>query len=319
MFDGLNDLAPPPADEVAIAARVRTLRRRRSSVWVIAGFVILSAGSMMAIRLQGDTPHTLVTTDGSSQVAGQLCLSSSLSANALWSAQGRTYAQPLTSPPTEPRVTEVQGSVTFTNTSDVPCSLEGAPSLAPLGADGQLLPVKAESVNCVPAPCRGRGAVVLPDGKSGILLAPQQAADSAFLWRAPYCGQGLGPSPRLRVSVSGGEPMDVSLVGGDPMNPVTQPSCDRSLPGAGGLQVHVFQLAPPEAAVTLYHCGVNPLLYRSRRWEASPTPFDSTNAPSTFTGHGVVDVVGDQLTYTDNGGAVITFKPDDGVPPPGCA
>ena len=320
MFDELNDSAPPPVDRSAINRRAKALRRRRSRAWAVTAVVVVfAAGSMTALGLQGDASQTVVMSEGHQQAQGQPCLAQSLSADALWTAQRQTYSQPLASPPTEQQVTEVQGLIIFANDSDVSCSLEGAPAVAPIGADGQPLPVRVQPVSCVPAPCRGRGSVTLPNGNPGILLEPQQRAASLFLWRAPYCGQGLGPEPRLRITVPDGEPKDVSVLDRDPKHPATQPSCDRSVPGEGGIQVYVFQAAPPVVAVTLYHCGVNPLLYDGRRWEASPTPFDATNAPATFTGHGDVRVIGNSLIYRDNGGAEINFRPDDGVPPAPCA
>jgi hypothetical protein len=321
MFDDLNDLTPPPVDRPAITARAKALRRRRSRGWAVttAALVIVAAGSMMAVRLQHDNSQSLVTSDGEQQIAGQPCLSKSLSADAVWSANSQTYSQPLASPPAEQHVTEVQGFITFANISKVSCSLEGAPALVPIGEDGQVLPVTSNAVNCVPAPCTGRGAVALPDGTLGILLAPQERAGSIFLWTAPYCGQGLGPRPRLRVTVPGGQPVAVDLLDRDPTHPATQPSCDHAVPGHGGIRIYVFQAAPSEANVSLYHCGVNPLLYAGRRWQASPAPFDATNAPSTFTGHGSVRIDDNTLTYRDLGGAVISFKPDDGATPTPCA
>ena len=73
--------------------------------------------------------------------------------------------------------------------------------------------------------------------------------------------------------------------------------------------------------VTLWHCGIDALGYEGRVWEV-PTgeePFDATNAPETFAQEGAIERVGpDELRYTDDGGVVLRFVPDDGTDPP-CA
>ena len=80
--------------------------------------------------------------------------------------------------------------------------------------------------------------------------------------------------------------------------------------------------------VSLWHCGVDPVTVDGRLWEAatpqsvdsSPDlPLDGTNTPDDWVGRGTVVVTGDRMTYTDQGGEVIDFVPDDGIAPPPCA
>ena len=77
----------------------------------------------------------------------------------------------------------------------------------------------------------------------------------------------------------------------------------------------------------LLHCGMRPVTVAGRVWEAPPQhvdgdpqlPLDATNRPDDWVGHGTVEVTNDRMTYTDHGGEVVEFVPDDGSPPPGCA
>ena len=63
-----------------------------------------------------------------------------------------------------------------------------------------------------------------------------------------------------------------------------------------------------------------------RVWEAPPQtvdgdpmlPLDATNRPKDWTGHGTVVIADDTMTYTDQGGEVVDFIPDDGKPLPIC-
>ncbi|MBB2903341.1 hypothetical protein FHR75_004183 [Kineococcus radiotolerans] len=71
--------------------------------------------------------------------------------------------------------------------------------------------------------------------------------------------------------------------------------------------------------VSLYHCGVEPLVLDDTTWEVPQPPFDGTNAPASFTGSGSVVRDGKVLRYTDEAGALLTFVPDDGVQRPLCA
>jgi len=79
-------------------------------------------------------------------------------------------------------------------------------------------------------------------------------------------------------------------------------------------------------SVVLLHCGLEPVTVEGRLWEAPPQtvdgdsklPLDATNRPDDWTGTGTVVVAGDRMTYTDEGGEVVEFVPDDGVPPDGC-
>ena len=85
--------------------------------------------------------------------------------------------------------------------------------------------------------------------------------------------------------------------------------------------------APPtpqavEMSVTLNHCGVDPLSYQGKKWEAgAATLFDNTNKPSVWRGHGTLTEVGPtRLLYRDDSDIEMTFLPDAEVPPKGvCA
>jgi hypothetical protein len=81
-------------------------------------------------------------------------------------------------------------------------------------------------------------------------------------------------------------------------------------------------------AVILWHCGVEPVTVDGRQWQVPDTetvdghpdlPLDATNTPSDWVGRGTAVLRGDALTYTDEGGEVVAFVPDDGVPPGPCA
>lgn len=81
-------------------------------------------------------------------------------------------------------------------------------------------------------------------------------------------------------------------------------------------------------SVTLWHCGVEPLTADGRRWEVPGTehvdgfpdlPLDATNTPSDWVGSGSAVIQGDEMIYTDDGGEVVDFVPDDGRPPGPCA
>ena len=85
--------------------------------------------------------------------------------------------------------------------------------------------------------------------------------------------------------------------------------------------------APPgTVAVVLLHCGMQPVTVESRiaapasSGDGDPDlPLDATNTPDDWVGRGTVVVSGDRMTYTDEGGEVVEFVPDDGVPSPPCA
>jgi hypothetical protein len=81
-------------------------------------------------------------------------------------------------------------------------------------------------------------------------------------------------------------------------------------------------------SVTLWHCGVEPVTVEDRLWEVPDTetvdgdpdsPLDATNTPAGWVGSGTAVVRGDAMTYTDEGGEVVEFVPDDGQPPGPCA
>lgn len=87
------------------------------------------------------------------------------------------------------------------------------------------------------------------------------------------------------------------------------------------------QTPPGSISVVLLHCGMKPVTVEGRVWTAPPQtvdddprlPLDATNTPKDWTGRGTVVVDGDRMTYTDEGGEVVEFVPDDGAPPPVCA
>lgn len=72
--------------------------------------------------------------------------------------------------------------------------------------------------------------------------------------------------------------------------------------------------------VTLYHCGVDPIVFRGRRWVVPDPPFDATNAPEEFAGTGIfkqrssIDAV-----YFDDSGEAIRFEASEDWEPPPCA
>ncbi|MGY1769855.1 hypothetical protein [Blastococcus sp. SYSU D00813] len=81
---------------------------------------------------------------------------------------------------------------------------------------------------------------------------------------------------------------------------------------------------PNTVQVSLWHCGVEPVTVDGRLWEAVPQMVDgmgvdATNPPEDWVGQGTVVITDDRMTYTDEGGKVIDFVPDDGTPPPVCA
>lgn len=84
---------------------------------------------------------------------------------------------------------------------------------------------------------------------------------------------------------------------------------------------------PTESSVTsvrislsLFHCGINPVTVDGRVWRANPDDelLSATNEPETWVGSGTAVIDGDRLIYTDDGGIMVPFEPDDGTPPPPC-
>lgn len=77
-----------------------------------------------------------------------------------------------------------------------------------------------------------------------------------------------------------------------------------------------------EMSVTLYHCGLDPISYQGRTWEAGPaTLFDNTNKPAEWQGHGTItEISPTRLLYRDDSDIEVTYLPDAEVPPKGtCA
>ena len=77
-----------------------------------------------------------------------------------------------------------------------------------------------------------------------------------------------------------------------------------------------------ELSVTLYHCGLNPIIFKGKTWEAGPaTLFDNTNKPAEWRGHGTItEISPTRLLYRDDSDIGVTYLPDAEVPPKGtCA
>lgn len=96
---------------------------------------------------------------------------------------------------------------------------------------------------------------------------------------------------------------------------------------AGGVDADPSSGSVP-VSVSLWHCGVTPVTVDGRLWEAAPSqtvdgnadaPLDATNTPADWVGRGTAVVGADRMTYTDEGGEVIDFIPDDGSEPAPCA
>jgi hypothetical protein len=74
-----------------------------------------------------------------------------------------------------------------------------------------------------------------------------------------------------------------------------------------------------QVSVSLYHCGVDPLIFKGKTWEVSKPPFDDTNKPASWVGRGaVVEESLQELKYVDESGLVLHFVPGDGINPPNC-
>lgn len=113
---------------------------------------------------------------------------------------------------------------------------------------------------------------------------------------------------------------------------------ERSLSGAGAQEA----TSPPDESsssaeersdgralsVALWHCGVEPVTVDGRVWEVPSTetvdghpdlPLDATNTPADWVGTGTAVMAEEEMIYTDEGGEVVRFVPDDGRPPEPCA
>lgn len=78
------------------------------------------------------------------------------------------------------------------------------------------------------------------------------------------------------------------------------------------------QQASGRVEVTLYHCGVEPVVVAGREWVVPSPPFDATNAPADFFGEGRFEIKSDKYAvYVDRSGEVIRFRAiPDWAPPP---
>lgn len=72
----------------------------------------------------------------------------------------------------------------------------------------------------------------------------------------------------------------------------------------------------PGQSVVLHHCGVVNIAYEGQEWEVEDPPFDATNAPDSFSGFGSFRRDGDQLLFTDDKGATLSFTAWDGEADP---
>lgn len=63
--------------------------------------------------------------------------------------------------------------------------------------------------------------------------------------------------------------------------------------------------------VSLYHCGLDPLTFDGRVWDAGPaTLFDQTNVPQEWVGSGTVTrTTPSELVYLDDSGIEVRFVP----------
>lgn len=72
--------------------------------------------------------------------------------------------------------------------------------------------------------------------------------------------------------------------------------------------------------VSLYHCGIETVVFGGREWVVPAPPFDATNAPRDFVGEGrLTQTSEDEALYVDESGARITFRSLEGWHPPPCA
>lgn len=71
--------------------------------------------------------------------------------------------------------------------------------------------------------------------------------------------------------------------------------------------------------VTLWHCGVDPVVFGGREWVVPDPPFDATNAPEGFTGHGTFQQRSSRdALFFDQGGEIIHFEAIEDWEPPVC-
>ena len=75
-----------------------------------------------------------------------------------------------------------------------------------------------------------------------------------------------------------------------------------------------------EHSIELYHCGIEATEFEGRRWAADPPPFDSTNVPEKFVGHGTMTVTSDDTAlFADESGIEIEFvRVDEAWEPEPC-
>ncbi len=87
-----------------------------------------------------------------------------------------------------------------------------------------------------------------------------------------------------------------------------------------GDALQTFVHTQARATVALYHCGIEPLRFGGKQWVVPDPPFDATNAPEDFTGHGVFKQrSGVDALYVDDSGEVVRFEASEDWEPPPCA
>lgn len=170
-----------------------------------------------------------------------------------------------------------------------------------------------------PAPCPAPPPGDQPPPLPAVYALPAHAnPDLAEEMRRTGTPIQVGRWPAYRSSVYSQpafliDEVDLILVASTDSGPVAQ-ILDSVRPGP----------AHPTAqlGVTLYHCGVDPVSFDGQRWRADPVPFDATNAPERFTGHGWIRRVdADTAIWADAvGGITIRFAPlEPDYQPPPCA
>jgi hypothetical protein len=88
---------------------------------------------------------------------------------------------------------------------------------------------------------------------------------------------------------------------------------------AGELRDPAYGIEEGPVDVTLYHCGVDPVVFAGRQWVVTEPPFDATNAPSDFTGHGRFEVESNREgVYVDESGERLRFEAIERWTPPPC-
>jgi hypothetical protein len=152
------------------------------------------------------------------------------------------------------------------------------------------------------------------------------AADRILLLVGSWDGTKAFLVPGYELTGDDGSTVTVAAVPDEFIEP-PQDQSPGSGSGSGGVKTlpapapapPVTGTIPPQGsqiltglAVTLYHCGFEPVDFDGFRFVADPPPFDQTNAPAGFIGKGTVpDYSHDGFTYVDDSGAKVAFHAVD--------